>query len=126
MRKTEIIIKDLKSLISSKGYIYIRCMIIFEDFHINPEKIQELNLIKRLSHKEVSLLLGFLIQNQINFTPPDLWQDLIQMKQKTYELMEELVETKGVRSCNITKLVEVTLSNRNRNRGVRRTNSIIR
>ncbi|MCK4377088.1 MAG: hypothetical protein KAV97_02585, partial [Actinomycetia bacterium] len=90
MRKTEIVIKDLKSLISSKGYIYALCMIIFEDFHINPEKIQELNLIKRLSHKEVSLLLGFLIQNQINFTPPDLWQDLIQMKQNTYELMEEL------------------------------------
>ena len=90
MRKTEIVIKELKSLISSKGYIYALCMIIFEDFHINPEKIQELNLIKRLSHKEVSLLLGFLIQSQINFTAPDLWQDLIQMKQKTYELMEEL------------------------------------
>lgn len=92
MRKTEIVIKDLKSLISSKGYIYALCMIIFEDFHINPEKIQELNLIKRLSHKEVSLLLGFLIQCQINFTPPDSWQDLMQMKQKTYELMEELHE----------------------------------
>ena len=90
VRKTEIVIKDLKSLISSKGYIYALCMIIFEDFHINPEKIQELNLIKRLSHKEVSLLLGFLIQSQINFAPPDSWQDLIQMKQKTYELMEEL------------------------------------
>lgn len=90
MRKIEIIIKDLKNLISSKGYIYALCMILFEDFHINPEKIQEINLRKRLSLKEASLLLGFLIQNQINFTPPDSWQDLIQMKQKTYELMEEL------------------------------------
>ncbi len=90
VRKTEIVIKDLKSLISSKGYIYALCMIIFEDFHIDPEKIQEINLIKRLNTKEASLLLGFLIQNQITFTPPDLWQDLIQMKQKTYELMEEL------------------------------------
>lgn len=90
VRKTEIIIKDLKSLISSKGYIYTLCMIIFEDFHINPEKMQEINLIKRLNHKEVSLLLGFLIQCQIYFTSPDSWQDLMQMKQKTYELMEEL------------------------------------
>jgi len=31
-----------------------------------------------------------LIQSQINFAPPDSWQDLMQMKQKTYELMEEL------------------------------------
>lgn len=93
MRKTEIVIKNLKNLISSKGYIYALCMIIFEDFHINPEKIQELNLIKRLSHKEVSLLLGFLIQSQINFAPPDSWQDLMQMKQKTYKLMEELQQS---------------------------------
>ena len=90
VRKTEIIIKDLKSLISSKGYIYALCMIILEDFHINPEKMQEINFRKRLNTKETSLLLGFLIQCQINFTPPDLWQDLMQMKQKTYELMEEL------------------------------------
>jgi len=90
VRKTKIVIKDLKSLISSKGYIYALCMIIFEDFHINPEKIHEINLIKRLSHKEVSLLFGFLVQSQINFALPDSWQDLIQMKQKTYELMEAL------------------------------------
>lgn len=90
VRKTEIVIKDLKSLISSKGYIYALCMIIFEDFHINPEKIQEINFTKRLNHKEVSLLLGFLIQYQIDFTPPDSWQNLMQIKQKTYKLMEEL------------------------------------
>ena len=29
MRKTEIVIKNLKNLISSKGYIYALCMIIF-------------------------------------------------------------------------------------------------
>lgn len=89
-REIEIVIEDLKRLIRSKGYIYTLCMIIFEDFHINPEKMQEINFRKRLNTKETSLLLGFLIQCQINFTPPDSWQDLMQMKQKTYELMEEL------------------------------------
>ena len=90
MRKTETVIKDLKNLINSKGYIYALCMIIFEDFHINLEKIQEIDPRKRISLKEASLLLGFLIQKEINFTTPDSWQDLIQMKQKTYELLEEL------------------------------------
>lgn len=88
MRKTETVIKDLKNLINSKGYIYALCMIIFEDFHINLEKIQEIDTRKRISLKEASLLLGFLIQKEINFTTPDSWQDLIQMKQKTYELLE--------------------------------------
>tara|TARA_B100000315_G_C14506219_1_gene554731 strand:+ start:340 stop:627 length:288 start_codon:yes stop_codon:yes gene_type:complete len=35
-------------------------------------------------------LLGFLIQNEINFLTPDTPQDLIRLRQKTYELMEEL------------------------------------
>jgi len=90
MRKTETVIKDLKNLISSKGYIYALCMILFEDFHVNPEKIQEINHRKRLSTKEASLLLGFLIQNEIDFSVPDTPQDLIQLKQKTDKLMEEL------------------------------------
>lgn len=56
MRKTETVIKDLKSLINSKGYIYALCMILFEDFHINPEKIQEIDHRKRISTEEASLL----------------------------------------------------------------------
>ena len=90
MRNTETVIKDVKNLINSKGYIYALCMILFEDFHIDPEKIQEIDYRERISTKEASLLLGFLIQNEINFTAPDSWQDLIKMKHKTYELMEEL------------------------------------
>lgn len=90
MRKTETVIKDLKDLINSKGYIYALCMILFEDFHINPEKMQEIDHRKRLSTKEASLLLGFLIQDVIDFSVPETPQDLIQLKHKTYELMEEL------------------------------------
>ena len=90
MRKTELVIKDIKELTSRKGYIYALCMIFFEDFHIEPEKLHELDNISRLSIKEASLLLGFLIQNKINFSIPDTPQYLMKLKQKTYKLMEEL------------------------------------
>jgi len=90
MRKTELVIKDIKELISRKGYIYALCMILFEDFHIEPEKLHEIDNISRLSIKEASLLLGFLIQNKIDFSIPDTPQDLMKLKQKNYELMEEL------------------------------------
>lgn len=90
MRKTELVIKDIKELISRKGYIYALCMILFEDFHINPEQLHEINNISRLSIKEASLLLGFLIQNEIDLSTPNTPQDLINLKQKTYELMDEL------------------------------------
>jgi hypothetical protein len=65
-------------------------MIIFEDFHIDPEKMQEINYRERLSCKEVSLLLGLLIKAKINFDRPDSNQELIQLKKKTYEILEEL------------------------------------
>ncbi len=93
MRTTEIIIEEIKELIVSKGYIYALCMIIFDDFHVNPEKMQDINYRERLSNKEASLLLGFLIQNLIDFNVPESPQDLIQMKQRTYELLEELHES---------------------------------
>ena len=93
MRETETVIKDLKDLINSKGYIYALCMILFEDFHINPEKLHEIDHRKSLSTNESSLLLGFLIQDVIDFSTPETPQDLIQLKQKTYELMEELHES---------------------------------
>jgi hypothetical protein len=93
MRKTEEIIKEIKSLVHSKGYIYALSMILFEDFHINPEKMHEIDPSKRLSTNEASMLLGFLIQDVIDFSTPEIPQDLIHLKQKTYELMEELHES---------------------------------
>lgn len=90
IRKAESILNDIKNLVSTKGYIYALCMILFEDFHIIPEEIHKTDTRSRLSTKEASLLLGFLIQNEIDFSTPDTPQDLIALKQKTYELMQEL------------------------------------
>ena len=90
MRKTELVIGDIKNLVNAKGYIYALCMIMFEDFHIIPEELHEMDYVKRLSTKEASLLLGFVIQSEIKFSTPDTPQDLIQLRQKTYDLMEEL------------------------------------
>lgn len=90
IRKTESIINDIKNLVSKKGYIYAICMILFEDFHVIIEEIHKTSTKSRLSTKEASLLLGFLIQNEIDFSKPDSPQDLITLKQKTYELMDEL------------------------------------
>ena len=90
MRSISAVIEDVKDLVNSKGYIYALSMILFEDFHINPEKMHEMEWSKRLSTNEASLLLGFLIQDRINFSIPETPQHLIHLKQKTYELMEEL------------------------------------
>lgn len=87
------IINDIKKLINAKGYIYALCMILFEDFHIHPETMQETDWTKRISHKEASFLLGFLIQNKIDLSIPETPNDLILFKQKTYDLMKQLHDT---------------------------------
>jgi hypothetical protein len=35
IKTTESVLNDIKELVSSKGYIYVLCMILFEDFHLN-------------------------------------------------------------------------------------------
>ncbi|NLB87558.1 MAG: hypothetical protein GX793_10920 [Bacteroidales bacterium] len=90
LRKTEEVINDIKTLIYSKGYIYTLCMIIYEDFHIILQEINKVDFRSRLNKNEVSLLIGFLIQKQIDFTLPDNPLDVIKSKERTYELMHEL------------------------------------
>jgi hypothetical protein len=90
MRNTEEVIRDLKNLVNTKGYMYAFCMILFEDFHIIPEKLHEVDWSESLSVNEASLLLGFLVQDTTDFSVPENPMDLINLKKRTYELMEEL------------------------------------
>jgi len=86
-------IENIKALVTSKGYIYALCMILCEDFHVILEELHEVNNWERLSNQEASLLLGFLIQEQIDFSVPDTPEDLIQLKQQTYVLLKDLHES---------------------------------
>jgi len=90
MRTTKEIIQELKLLIKDKGYIYAFCMIVAEDFFINPETLHEIDHREMLSIQECAFLLGFMIQNEIDFNIPDLSNDLTRMKKATYELLKEL------------------------------------
>lgn len=96
-RPREEVIAEIRALVSSKGYIYALCMILIEDFHVLPEELHKVDYLARLNHNEAALLLGFLIQNSLDFTPPATPGDLIQLKKRTYELMKELHSTFNTR-----------------------------
>ena len=87
--KEEVVVK-IRELINQKGYIYALCMILFEDFHIDIENVHKIDYKSRISKNESLLLIGFLIQNELDFSFPDSPLDLISMKEKTYKLLEEL------------------------------------
>jgi hypothetical protein len=89
-RNTFEILNDVKALVKSKGYIYALCLIILDDFHIDIEKIDQVDIRSKLNKNETLLLLGFLIQSEINVESPDSPFDLLTLKKRTYELMEEL------------------------------------
>lgn len=90
MRSKDLIIADIKNLVKSKGYIYSFCLILFEDFHVNLETLHEIDYRARLSVKEATLILGFLVQNKLDFSTPNSPESVIELKEKTYSLMEEL------------------------------------
>ncbi|WP_162796091.1 SEC-C metal-binding domain-containing protein [Pedobacter nanyangensis] len=90
IKETDQVIAELKTLINSQGYIYALCMILFEDFHHDLNKIHLVDPRSKLSVKECSLILGFLLHNEMNFHYPESPEKVIEMKEKTYGVMEEL------------------------------------
>jgi hypothetical protein len=88
--KSDAIIEDIRLLVKTKGFIYAFCMVLFEDFHVYAEKLHKVDSMKNLSIKEATLLLGLLVQNEIDFSKPQEPMDIIKLKRKIYELMEEL------------------------------------
>lgn len=89
-RLPEQVLEEIKLLIHSKGYIYALCMILYEDFYHNIDKIHEVNYRANLSIKECSLIIGLLVQQELDFTFPETPESVIRLKERTYELMEEL------------------------------------
>lgn len=93
MEKIENVIQSIKKLVKNEGYIYAFCMILFEDFHFNVERLHEINNYERLSIQEASFLLGFIIKSKINLSLPKSPRELLNMKIATYELMNKMHET---------------------------------
>ena len=90
VRAIEEVIIDIKSLVRSQGYIYPLLLIIFEDFHVDPENLHQMDNYSRLNMNEASLLVGFFFQEKIDFTIPESFEYLFFLKKRTYELMDEL------------------------------------
>jgi Nuclease-related domain len=90
IRTAEQIIGDIKELVKVKGFIYALCTILLKDLLFDPEKLHEIDHYSRLNRNEISLLLGFIIQNKIDFSTPGTPRDFTEMLQATYGLMEEL------------------------------------
>jgi len=117
-RSKERILKDIKQLVHSKGYVYALCMVLYEDFFHNLDKIHHVNHRIRLSIKECSLLIGLLVQDEIDFTIPDTPETIIDFKKKTYELMNELHYSINAPQTELIKdLVEKQINEQNLSQG---------
>lgn len=90
IRNTSEVLADLKDLIHTPGYIYSLCMILHEDFHLDLNKIHEVDHRAKLSVKECSLIIGFLTQQEIDFSYPSTPEVAFEWKERTYKLMQEL------------------------------------
>lgn len=90
IRSTNEVIADIKVLVNTESYIYSLCLILFEDFHLDMNKMHEVDYRSKLSVKESSFLIGFLVQKEIDFTYPTSSSEVLRLVNRTYELMREL------------------------------------
>ncbi|MBW7954488.1 SEC-C domain-containing protein [Candidatus Gracilibacteria bacterium] len=90
MKEKKDVIHDIKNLVNEKGFIYVLSMILTEDFVFDMENLHKVDMYSRVSNNEALLLLGFLIQKDIDFSFPDSPQDFIELKKRVYNLLEEL------------------------------------
>lgn len=93
MRETKEILSDINELVRSKGYIYSLCMLILEDFHYDIEHLHEVNYRDHVGFQEISLLVGFLLHEPIDFSYPDHPKELLVLKKKSIDLLNELEQT---------------------------------
>lgn len=106
VRSTDDILVDVESLVSTKGYIYVLCLIILDDFHVDVERMDRIDVRSKLNKNEILLLFGFLIQTELDIEPPRSSLDLLELKKKTYALMEELHHSTMIPFMNkITPLI---------------------
>lgn len=98
---------ELKQLIHTPGYIYSLCLILFEDFHHDLNKLHLVDYRSKLSVKECSLILGLLIQKEIDLSIPESPEAVIALKEKTYKLMHELhIALSSPQAYKISELLE--------------------
>ncbi len=90
MKTTQKILTEILDLVQEKGYIYALCMIAYEDFHLLVNDIHIVDFRERLSVKEFTLLFGYFIKKEIDFSFPNSLEVFRHQIDKTYNLLEEL------------------------------------
>ncbi len=93
MRETKAILSDINTLVRSKGYIYSLCMLILEDFHYDVEHLHEVNYREHVGFQEVSLLVGCMLHEPIDFSYPEHPKELLRLKSESNRLLSELENT---------------------------------
>ncbi len=85
-------IHEIKTLVREKWYIYVALYISFKDFHWLVKALSDDSFAKQnvLNTSEISMLFGFLFQNDMNLDYPKSVEKFNEMVSKTYFLFENL------------------------------------
>ncbi|MDR0912954.1 MAG: NERD domain-containing protein [Methanobrevibacter sp.] len=89
MKTRENVISDIKKLVKEPGYIYCLSLLVCENFTIYLDDFEQLDNRNLINLNEISLLLGFLVNDKIDFTYPIL-ENLLEMKKQSEALLSEL------------------------------------
>lgn len=90
MNKFDNVINEIKLLTKKQGFIYSFLWLLYDGFYVYLDELENINPHDNIGIKEASLLLGFLVQSEINYIIPNSIEQVI-----------------GIRNEIVTKLSEI-------------------
>ncbi len=82
--------KELSGLVQEPSYIYVLCMMLTNDLSWNLMEMEKSNPHERLLPFEFSVIVSFMVANQIDLTFPNDVDVLMSMKSKTERIMSDI------------------------------------
>lgn len=90
MNKLDGIINQIKLLTREQGFIYSFLWLLYDDFYVYVDELENINPKDRVGIKEASLLLGFLVQSAIDYTIPNSIEQVISTRNEIVTKLSEL------------------------------------
>lgn len=90
MNQFDNVINEIKLLTKKQGFIYSFLWLLYDDFYVYLDELENINPKDKIGIKEASLLLGFLVQSEIDYNIPKSIEQVINIRNEIIEKLSKI------------------------------------
>lgn len=90
MNQFDNVINEIRLLTKKQGFIYSFLWLLYDDFYVYLDELENINPRDKIGIKEASLLLGFLVQSEIDYRIPKSIEQVINIRNEIIEKLSEI------------------------------------